>query len=111
MDELTPALTAAGLGLLTALHPCPLASHLGALAVLCGWTGQPRKIRLAGLSLAAGFGFGYAVLGVLLALGLANAPFVAQFLMQYLTRMLGPLLVLTGMLYSGLLGSWGPSAP
>lgn len=97
------ALSAAGLGLLTAVHPCPLTGHLGALALLSGWAERPRRVWRAGLALAAGFATAYVALGMLLSYGIASAPGVAVFMQNYLTRLLGPFMVLAGMLLAGLL--------
>lgn len=102
--------SAAGLGLLTAVHPCPLAGHLGALAALSGWSRRPRRVWVAGLALAAGFASAYAALGILLSWGLASAPHTSEVLQTYLTRLLGPLLVVAGMLMAGLLGGSGTPA-
>lgn len=109
-EALALALSAAGLGLLTAVHPCPLAGHLGALAALSGWPERPRRIWGAGLALAAGFASAYAALGILLCWGLTSAPSASEVLQSYLTRLLGPLLVVAGMLIAGLLGGGRPSA-
>lgn len=103
-ETLGLALSAAGLGLLTAVHPCPLTSHLGALAALSGWSERPRHVWSAGLTLAAGFASAYAALGILLSWGLASAPCASDVLQSYLTRLLGPLLVVAGMLMAGLFG-------
>ncbi|MCK6473189.1 MAG: hypothetical protein L6R28_15700 [Planctomycetes bacterium] len=109
-EALALSLSAAGLGLLTAVHPCPLAGHLGALAALSGWSGCPRRVWFAGLALAAGFAVAYAALGILLSWGLASAPYTSEVLRSYLTRLLGPFLVVAGMLMAGLLGGSGAPA-
>lgn len=97
------ALSALGLGLVTSLHPCSLATNVAALSCLSRWTSSFRRVLAAGLLYAAGRIFAYVCLGALISLGAFSVPQAADVLQYYAGRLLGPLLVLSGMLVSGLL--------
>lgn len=84
------------LGLLTALSPCPLASNLAAISFL-GREAQPLRVLGGGLLYAAGRSLAYAGLGVLLSWGLLSAPGLSRWLQSVLSPLLGPLLVLIGL--------------
>ncbi len=103
ITELTLYGGALWLGLLTAVSPCPLATNLAATAYLARRV-ESRKRAIAGtLAYTLGRTGAYAVIAVLLALGFASAPAVSQGLQRWMTPLLGPLLILNGMLLLGLL--------
>ena len=91
------------LGLLTAVSPCPLATNLAATAYLS------RRVTSRGRAIAGTVAYtlgrvaAYAAIAGLLALGLASAPVISQGLQRWMAPLLGPLLVLTGMVLCGLL--------
>jgi len=91
---------ALGLGLLTAISPCPLASNLAAIGFL-GRDAGPGRALAGGLLYAAGRMLAYLALGLLLQAGLWSAPGLSRWLQTTLSPLLGPLLVLTGMALLG----------
>lgn len=99
MGEL-PALiaTAAWLGILTAISPCPLATNVAAISYIGRDLTRPPQVFLAGLLYALGRSLAYIALGVLLVGSLVSAPGLSQFLQKYMNMVLGPLLVLAGMI-------------
>ncbi|MBN8460851.1 MAG: sulfite exporter TauE/SafE family protein [Verrucomicrobia bacterium] len=104
---MTPELTLYGgalwLGLLTAVSPCPLATNLAATAYLARRVESRRRAIAGTLAYTLGRIGAYAAIAGLLALGLASAPAISQGLQRWMTPLLGPLLILTGMLLLGLL--------
>lgn len=95
--------TAFWLGLLTAVSPCPLATNIAAVSFLARRVESPRQVFLAGILYTLGRVLTYAVLGVLLATSALSAPGVSAALQFTVSRLLGPLLVLVGMILLGLL--------
>lgn len=84
------------LGLMTAISPCPLASNLAAIGFL-GRHASPRRVLAGGLLYTAGRSLAYLALGLVLAWGLLEAPGLSGWLQRVLAPLLGPLLVLVGM--------------
>ncbi len=95
--------TAFWLGLLTAVSPCPLATNIAAVSFLARRVDSPREVFLAGILYTLGRVLTYTVLGVLLATSALSAPGVSAALQSTVSRLLGPLLVLVGMILLGLL--------
>jgi len=91
------------LGLLTALSPCPLATNLAATAYLS------RRVESRGRAISATVAYtlgrvaAYAAIAGMLALGLASAPAISPGLQRWMAPLMGPLLILTGMVLCGLL--------
>jgi cytochrome c biogenesis protein CcdA len=95
--------TAAWLGLLTSISPCPLATNLAATAYLSRRVDSRRRAAMGALAYTLGRVAAYAVIAGLLALGVASAPAVSQNLQRWMVPLLGPVLVLTGMVLLGLI--------
>jgi cytochrome c biogenesis protein CcdA len=94
---------AVGSGILTSLHPCPLTTNIAAVTFLAGWTANLRQTVWAGLVYTLGRIFTYVCLGILLVSLALSIPTLAVSLQYYASRLLGPFLILTGMLISGLI--------
>jgi cytochrome c biogenesis protein CcdA len=100
---LTSAVAAAAwLGLLTSISPCPLATNLAAVSFI-GRQGGGRKALMSGLIYTLGRALAYTVVAAVLVAGVLSVPGVAQFLDRVMNRLLGPLLVVTGMFLLGLI--------
>lgn len=106
------ALAAAfGFGLLTAVSPCPLATNIAAVSFLSRSAGQSRKVLLSGMSYTLGRTAVYVGLGVLI-LWILQMPWaggggdasasVSRFLQKYGGMVLGPALIVAGLLLAGL---------
>ncbi len=102
MTWLTVA-TALWFGILTSISPCPLATNVAAISFVARHTGRLHSVLLAGLLYAFGRTLAYLGLGVLVMGGLLASGQIALFLQQYLNQLLGPALILVGMLLLGLL--------
>jgi hypothetical protein len=89
---------AAGMGLLTAVLPCPLAANVAALGFVSRHVDRRGAAVLTGLLYAAGRMLTYAVLAAVVVSGLLKAEALSGLLDRYANRVLGPVLVLAGML-------------
>ena len=103
------ALAAAfGLGLLTAISPCPLATNIAAVSFLSRGAVQTRRVLLSGLAYTIGRTVVYVVLGVMIVLLLqaswgAGASSLSRLLLRYGGILIGPALIVVGMMLLGLL--------
>jgi cytochrome c biogenesis protein CcdA len=103
MEFLAGTITAFGLGLLTAISPCPMATNIAAISYIGRRVGSARQVFLSGLLYALGRTLAYVALGVLLVASALSIPQVSMFLQRYMNLLLGPLLILVAMLLLELL--------
>ncbi len=91
------------LGIQTALCPCPLATGLAAIAYIGRRVGHPRETLFSGILYALGQMLAYLALSlVVLGLPFYSGDQVSRFLSLTFHAMLGPVLVLIGMVLTGL---------
>ncbi len=95
--------TAAWLGILTAISPCPLASNVAAISFIGRQLHSKTAILFSGLLYTTGRTLTYLALGALLSSGVLASGELSRFLQKYLNEILGPLLILLGMILLGLL--------
>lgn len=98
-----PILGAFGLGLATALAPCPMATNVAAISYIGRKVESSRAVLLSGVLYTLGRTFCYALLAAILTAGLASLPGLSLFLRQYGDLFLGPLMILVGMVLVGLI--------
>ena len=91
------------LGILTSISPCPLATNIAAITFIGRRIGNPRAAVATGLLYAVGRTVAYTVLAALLVSSLLSAPMVSHALQKHMNKILGPLLILVGMLLAGLI--------
>ncbi len=89
------------LGVLTSISPCPLATNIAALAFLSRHGERRRAVAWSSVAYIAGRMAAYTALAALLAAGLLSAPSVSAFLRTKLEGLLGPGLILVGMVVAG----------
>ncbi len=89
--------TALWLGLLTSLSPCPLATNVTAMGFIGRRTDSARGALWTGLLYTAGRAATYAALGMILVGGLLAVPAVSAWLQENIIRLMGPLLILAGL--------------
>ena len=89
-------LTALWLGVLTSISPCPLATNIVAVSFLSKNTTHPKTVFLSGISYTIGRMLAYAILGFIIVKSLLSVPLVANFLQKYMSKALGPILIVTG---------------
>ena len=85
------------LGVLTAISPCPLATNITATAFISKNITNKRKVFLSGLTYTLGRAFSYTSIGLILYFG-ANKFHVAKSLSQNGEKILGPLLIIIGLI-------------
>lgn len=102
-DWLPVVASAFWLGILTSISPCPLATNIAAVSFLGRRLTSPRQILLSGLLYALGRTIAYMGLAVVLVASLLAAPILSQWLQESMNQLLGPILVLAGMVLLDLL--------
>lgn len=90
--------SAAWLGILTSISPCPLATNIAAISFIGRRVGNPKAVAATGLLYTLGRSLAYVVLAAILVSTLLSAPAVSHALQKYMNKILGPILVLVGML-------------
>lgn len=96
--------SAAWMGILTAISPCPLATNVAAISFIGRRVASPRAAVLTGVLYAFGRSIVYVVLAAVLVSSVLSAPSVSATLQKYMNKLLGPLLILVGMALLGLIG-------
>ncbi|MCK5585778.1 sulfite exporter TauE/SafE family protein [Candidatus Bipolaricaulota bacterium] len=96
-------LSALWFGILTSISPCPLATNITAISFVGRKTGSPRGILLSGLLYTVGRALVYTAIGMLLVMSLLSAPAVSLTLQTWMNKLLGPILILVGMVMLGFL--------
>lgn len=102
MSELIAAAAAAlWLGILTSISPCPLASNIAAVSYISKHIESPRRVWIAGALYSLGRSLTYVVIGLVVVTSILSLPSVSLFLQREMNRVLGPLLILVGILTLG----------
>ena len=86
------------------ISPCPLATNIAAVSFI-GTGATPGRAALCGLAYAAGRMASYLALGIVLVSGVLSSTVLSGFLQGIINRILGPVLILAGMVLLDLL-SW-----
>jgi sulfite exporter TauE/SafE len=92
-----PLLSALWLGILTSISPCPLASNIAAVSFIVKRIDHTSLVFSSGLLYTLGRVIGYTVLGVLITSSLLSMPQASFFLQNYMNKILGPILIITGL--------------
>lgn len=95
--------TAAWLGLLTSISPCPLATNVAAIAFVSRDGGSPRRALAAGLLYTIGRSVAYVAIAAVAVFAVGRLLLVSTFLQETFYRLLGPLLIVVGMFLVGLI--------
>lgn len=96
-------LSAAWLGILTSISPCPLATNVAAVSYISRRAGNLRDVLVSGFLYSIGRAVAYAAIGILIVSSILSVPRVATLLMNNVNQFLGPILVLAGMFLVNLL--------
>jgi cytochrome c biogenesis protein CcdA len=97
-DINVPVLSALLLGLITAISPCPLATNIAALAYVSRRATERRYAVITGALYTLGRMFSYSIIGVLIIVAGLEIPGVATFLQDFGEQVLGPLLIVIGVI-------------
>ncbi|MBC8320844.1 MAG: sulfite exporter TauE/SafE family protein [Bacteroidetes bacterium] len=92
-----PFLTALILGLMTAISPCPLATNITAIAFIGKDIDNKRKVFINGLVYTLGRAVTYTGLGLIFYFGASQFK-ISGFVQQWGEKLLGPLLIIIGLL-------------
>lgn len=84
-------------GVLTSISPCSLATNIAAVSFLSKKIDHPRAVLFSGIIYTMGRMTAYAVLGIAVITSLVGIPFIANFLQQYMNKLLGPILLFCGL--------------
>ncbi|MFH0861803.1 MAG: aromatic aminobenezylarsenical efflux permease ArsG family transporter [Candidatus Altiarchaeota archaeon] len=92
-----PVIAAFFIGLMTAISPCPLTTNITAIAFISRRIGDGRQTVLLGIIYTIGRMFSYAALASLIVYMGLNTQQISSFLQSYGGKMIGPVLVFTGL--------------
>lgn len=93
-----PALSALFLGLMTAISPCPLATNIAALGYVGRRATERRYTVITGALYTLGRMFSYSIIGIIIIVAGLEIPGVALFLQDFGEQVLGPLLIVIGVI-------------
>jgi len=97
------AVSALWLGILTSLSPCPLATNIAAVSFIGKQYRRTSVVVLSGLAYVFGRMAAYLGLGAVLIAGILSTPRLSGFLQKSMNKILGPVLILAGMVLLDLL--------
>jgi cytochrome c biogenesis protein CcdA len=86
------------LGILTSISPCPLATNIAAISYIGKRVSSPRQVLLSGLAYTLGRTISYILVAIIVIQGLLSIPAVSVFLQRNLNQILGPVLIVVGLL-------------
>ena len=93
-ESILAVTTAAWLGFLCSISPCPLATNIAAISFVSRKVGKVGVVLSAGVLYTLGRTITYAILGILLVGGLSAAPELSHLLQKYMNLLMGPFLLL-----------------
>jgi cytochrome c biogenesis protein CcdA len=96
-------LSALWLGILTSVSPCPLATNIVAISYIGKRIGKPNQVLLSGFMYTLGRTLTYLLLGAVIVSSVLSAPVISSILQKYMNKILGPVLILAGMVLLNLL--------
>ncbi len=86
------------LGILTSVSPCPLATNIAAISYVGKRVDRPAMVLLAGLLYTLGRTLSYFAVAFIAVRSIISVPAVSMFLQSRMNQVLGPLLVVIGVL-------------
>lgn len=103
--------TALWLGILTSISPCPLATNIAAISFIGNRVGSTRNVLISGLFYTLGRMLAYVVVAAIVVVGILSIPGVANFLQNYMNKIIGPVLIIVGVILTGLIKVTWLSSP
>lgn len=97
-----PILTAFILGLMTAISPCPLATNITAIGYLSKDFKNRKQVLFRGLVYTVGRAITYTLIGLIIFFGASQFK-ISGFIQQWGEKILGPILIVVGLLMLGLI--------
>jgi cytochrome c-type biogenesis protein len=89
-------ISALWLGILTSISPCPMATNIAAISFITRNLESSRRVLWSGLLYSAGRMLAYVLIAVLAVASLLSLPEVAFYLEVYMGKVIGPLLIVVG---------------
>jgi len=103
MEVLLTAIgSAAWLGILTSISPCPLATNIAAITYVGRQLDRPSRVLATGMLYTLGRSLVYVVLGMLIVGSVLAIPRLSFFLQDHFNKFLGPILLVVGLVLVGL---------
>ena len=93
--------TAAWLGILTSISPCPLATNIAAVSFVARKANAPASAMWSGVLYTAGRMLAYVVVGALVVWSVLSLSKLSFGLQKYMHEALGPFLILIGVILAG----------
>ncbi len=103
MPILVAIASALWLGILTSISPCPLATNIAAVSFLSKKINNPKLVLRSGIAYILGRIFIYTVLGIVIINSFFTIPIIANFLQQYMNKIIGPILLIVGLILIGVI--------
>jgi len=101
--ETVPFIGALVLGILCSISPCPLASNVAAMSYVSRNAAKRSAVLSSGVAYSMGRSTAYLVVSALTITALVNIPYLSEFLQKYINRVLGPLFVVLGLYFLGVI--------
>ena len=105
-----PVFTAFLLGLMTAVSPCPMATNITAIGFISREVESRRRVFINGLVYTAGRALSYTLLALIIFFG-ADQLRISGWFQQYGEKIIGPLLIVIGLLMLDILKIKFPGLP
>jgi len=103
IDLIMAVISALWLGVLTSASPCTMATNIAAVSFVAGQASSRRRVIITGSLYMVGRSLTYVILGIAISSSLLAAPQLSHLLQKYMNQLLGPLLILTGMILTELI--------
>ena len=92
------SMSALWLGILTSISPCPLATNIAAISFIGRHIEKTKLAFLSGILYTLGRMISYIIIGIIIVKSILTIPFVANFLQKYMNIILGPILIIAGLI-------------
>jgi cytochrome c-type biogenesis protein len=96
-------ISALWLGILTSISPCPMATNIAAISFITRNLESSKRVLRSGLLYSVGRMIAYVVIAVLAVASLLSLPEVAFYLEVYMGKIIGPLLIVVGIILLGVI--------
>jgi len=112
MSHSLPAvISALWLGIMTSISPCPLATNIAAVSFIGRQVKRPVLVALSGLLYTIGRALTYQILALLIIKSLLSAHALKPVLEDYVILIIGPVLIITGLLLMEVISLNFPGLP
>lgn len=98
-----PMISALWLGVLTSISPCPLATNIAATTFIGKRIDTRYGALMAGVAYTTGRAVAYMLICFIIVTGFFSIPGASMFLQKYMNRLLGPILIIAGLLILNIL--------